>query len=113
MGNETAYLSYFWWKDYYEVTTDKNGTNPPLVEPSYCRLCEMLNNPDRPPKVYDNVNKWWTTDGHCRLKGSYPWSKYRSDIKNINHTQDFRNLTYVSLKGNNLSKPLHSESKKE
>ena len=81
MANETAYLSYFWWKDYYEVTSDKNGSNPPLVEASYCRLCELLNDPDRPQKVWDNLNKWWSTRGHCRKKGSYQWSKYRDVIQ--------------------------------
>ena len=36
MANETEYLSYFWWKEFYEVRESR--------DPSYCQLCLMLNN---------------------------------------------------------------------
>ena len=35
---------------------------------------------------------------------------HRSDIKDINHKQDFRNGTFVTHKRKYLSKPLQSES---
>eukprot|EP00095_Tigriopus_kingsejongensis_P002490 maker-scaffold64_size435223-snap-gene-2.27 protein:Tk02490 transcript:maker-scaffold64_size435223-snap-gene-2.27-mRNA-1 annotation:"predicted protein" len=70
-GNDEAYLSYFWWKDHYQVATDSMVT-------SICKLCEMLH-ADLPSKTYPNMTQWWleTPSGEpsCRLKGSFPWSQ--------------------------------------
>ena len=47
--------------------------------PSYCKLCQMLNDPKQPPKVWNTIDKWWSvTGGHCKPKGSFPFSKIRS-----------------------------------
>ena len=89
MNNETEYLSYFWWKEFYEVNsnskynaafeTKMNGNKRKNVMPSYCKLCQMLNDPMQPPKVWNNIDKWWSvTGGHCKPKGSFPLSKIRS-----------------------------------
>ena len=48
------------WKDYYEI---RDG--PEDRAQSYCDLCERLNNPDEPPKIYTDMYKWWITDSHC------------------------------------------------
>ena len=86
MDNEAEYLSYFWWKDYYEVNT--NTYVIPIVstwsyklamQPSYCKLCEMLNNPEQPPKIQKDLTSWWLTG--CTAKGLQPWSKYRGLIE--------------------------------
>ena len=69
MDNETEYLSYFWWKDFYEVSEDRS--------PSYCRLCQMLNDKNQPPQVRDHLNDWWSSKANCKSKGSFTWSKYR------------------------------------
>ena len=82
MHNEIEYLSHFWWKDYYEARNSevRNLSEGSVVLP-YCRLCEMLNS-GGPAKAWDNLNNWWSS-GHCRAKGSHPWSKYRSVIEEI------------------------------
>ena len=89
MENETHYLSYFWWKDFYEVNsntkyreTKMNANSSKIIMPSYCKLCQMLNDPEEPTKVWDNINEWWSmTGGHCKPKGSFPWSKSRSLVE--------------------------------
>ena len=69
MSNETEYLSYFWWKEFYEV--DQNRKK------AFCRLCQMLNDAEQIPKVHDNFGKWWVRDARCKAKFSLPWSKYK------------------------------------
>lgn len=46
-----SYLQYFQWKKKYVVETHNART--------ICKLCEMLNDPDNPPKVYENIRHWW------------------------------------------------------
>ena len=71
MDNNTEYLSYFWWKEFYEVRSD--------LLPTYCKLCQMLNDPNQPQKIWHNLSEWWSMRGeHCKPKGSFPWSKYSS-----------------------------------
>ena len=73
MGNETEYLSYFWWKDFYRV--EDHGRS------AYCKLCQMLNDGEQPPWVRDHLSKWWVTGGHCKAKGTFPWSKYKPVVE--------------------------------
>ena len=69
LKNDTEYLSYYWWKIGYYV--ENKGQS------SWCRLCQMLNDPQQQNKVYNNFGKWWSEDSHCRSKGQHPWSKYK------------------------------------
>ena len=69
MNNETEYLSYFWWKEFYEVDQK--------MKKAFCRLCQMLNDAEQIPKVHNNFGKWWVTDAQCKPKFSLPWSKYK------------------------------------
>ena len=93
MANGTEYLSYFWWKEYYGINANTRVTGniaavPDVgtsssklgLQPSYCRLCEMLNDPKEPPKVADMSN-WWLKGGHCRPKGTHQWSNYKSIVE--------------------------------
>ena len=66
-GNPEEYLSYFWWKDYYDIVESA----PHIL----CQLCKRLHRP-QPPTVIKDFKAFWET-GRCRPKGSHPWSKYR------------------------------------
>ena len=59
--DDAKYAEYFWWRDFYEVRQGEFHRAQ-----AYCDLCKRLNNPDEPPKVYDNLYKWWLTDSHCK-----------------------------------------------
>ena len=62
-------------KDYDKIKENESK----VVMPSYCKLCQMLNDPEEPPKVWSNVDEWMSkTGGHCKPKGSFPWSKFLS-----------------------------------
>lgn len=65
--NLTAYVEYFEWKNYFQVRTD-------FATPM-CDLCKALNDPSAPEKSYDDIFKWWRTDGSCQNKGEFSWSK--------------------------------------
>lgn len=65
--NATAYAEYFEWKSHFQVIKDYSQI--------FCQLCQALNNPDEPTKSYEDIFKWWRTDGHCIKKGRFPWSK--------------------------------------
>ena len=73
---------------FYRVETN-------MKSPAFCQLCKMLNDPEEPVKVGDHLNAWWKTGGHCKLKGSHPWSKFRSGSRftrvtvNISYVQGF------------------------
>lgn len=45
------YLKYFEWKHTHDI--HKRGLNV------ICKLCEMLNNPELPPKTYEDIKEWW------------------------------------------------------
>ena len=64
--NEDEYLFYFWWQERFKVQLDKRL--------AFCKLCEMLHDPNWPPKVYPDMTKWWRGKGNCLKKGDYPWS---------------------------------------
>lgn len=66
MADDAKFAEYFWWKDFYEVRTRIEDRAQP-----YCDLCKKLNDANEPPKVYENMQKWWVEDSHCkRLKTS-------------------------------------------
>lgn len=46
-----SYLQYFQWKKKYIVETTSART--------VCKLCKMLNDPNSPKKVYENIRHWW------------------------------------------------------
>lgn len=46
-----SYLQYFQWKKKYIVETSNAKT--------VCKLCEMLNDPNSPEKVYEDIRHWW------------------------------------------------------
>lgn len=45
------YRQYFQWKKDYYI---ENG-----IDTAVCKLCDMLNNPNQPAKVYENIQEWW------------------------------------------------------
>lgn len=62
MLNATEYLSYFWWKDFYRLTSRTDPQNQP-----FCKLCEMLHDPDAPPKQYTDFKTWWNGDSSAKV----------------------------------------------
>lgn len=54
--NDTLYNEYFQWKTTGTIIVDTKF---------YCRLCAMVHDTDRPPKHYDDINKWWNGTGIC------------------------------------------------
>jgi hypothetical protein len=77
--NRTEYLSYFWWKDHYNVVHPHNtgssssSSSSSMVQnennfgQAMCRLCAKLhaNENDEPMKVYDDFEDWWDDGGEC------------------------------------------------
>lgn len=62
MLNATEYLSYFWWKDFYRLTYRTDPENHP-----FCKLCEMLHDPNVPPKQYKDFKHWWNGDASATV----------------------------------------------
>lgn len=61
-GNTTAYLSYFdWYRHPASIPDVMNGSSF-----SWCKLCEMLNDPTAPTKYYTDIEKWWMNAGECK-----------------------------------------------
>ena len=60
--NRRLYSHYFQWKRHFKVVH-----NP--VD-AWCTLCEKLNDPTLPPKVYPNATDWWYNKYPCK----YEWS---------------------------------------
>ena len=50
--NDDEYIKYLEYKEHY-ILDNISG-----FRTSFCRLCEKLNNPSEPYKVYDNLEKW-------------------------------------------------------
>ena len=65
-SNVTAYAEYFEWKNYFKVSFEYNR--------AFCGMCQALNEPDFPSKIYENTFDWWKVQGQCLQKGSFPWS---------------------------------------
>ena len=75
--NDTAYLSYFWWKEHYRVTNLQRGKNHPdnnnnndsssldvgrqAFMSGLCRVCQGLREESNndPPNVYDDLQTWY------------------------------------------------------
>lgn len=59
--NDTVYNEYFKWKGTGTVNNKQQAA-------FYCRLCAMLHaSKERPPKHYEDINKWWNGPGVCGL----------------------------------------------
>ncbi|KAF2893330.1 hypothetical protein ILUMI_12843 [Ignelater luminosus] len=58
--NITEYLKYFEWKKNYSIDRNKQRTA--------CKLCEMLNDPSQPRKVYKNIDNWWFGENYNYCK---------------------------------------------
>ena len=73
-ADEEEYLSYFWWKRYYQVHTDERER----AGKAMCKLCEKLNESPLPVKSYPSLGTWWWASAHCTRKGHVPWARPRS-----------------------------------
>jgi alpha-1,3-fucosyltransferase len=60
-NNNSMYLSYFWWKQKYEV---HNGTATDHAS-SMCRLCEMLHDQTLPATSYSSMSAWHGEKAQC------------------------------------------------
>ena len=60
-NNIEEYLSYFWWKDYYEVRMSRQE-----YAKSFCQLCQMLHDESLPSKTYYDIHDWWVVQGNCK-----------------------------------------------
>jgi hypothetical protein len=67
--DDEGYLSYFWWKDHYTVRHPRsnNGFGNGFG-PSMCHLCAKLHDRDEPPKIYDDMERWWRNPAVCGKK---------------------------------------------
>lgn len=78
--SKSLYLSYFWWKDYYQV---HSGTASDHAS-SMCRLCEMLHtsyndrktNEGGATKTYESISDWHGVDSQC-------WAQLPSPIRDL------------------------------
>ncbi|XP_068158833.1 alpha-(1,3)-fucosyltransferase C [Drosophila tropicalis] len=57
-SNVEEYMSYFWWREYYELATFS----------PFCELCEHLHRPGgrHRMQVYNDIEAWWFNS--CRFK---------------------------------------------
>ncbi len=74
------YLSYFWWKDYYEA-------KPGSARRVACEICRKLHSQAEPRSVYKNLYKWWVDDAQCMTWSHEPlnklWYKFRENIHTL------------------------------
>lgn len=59
--NVDSYLKYFEWKKHYRIGKENR------VE---CKMCELLNNPKKTKKTYENVIDWWYSSDNSMCKTS-------------------------------------------
>jgi alpha-1,3-fucosyltransferase len=64
--NETAYAEYFEWQRYFRANVD--------FSTAFCHLCQSLHE-DSTPKVYEDMGKWWDTDGECNTGRNFVWTE--------------------------------------
>lgn len=67
--NDDLYVSYFWWKQYYNV---KFGDV--MQDQAFCHLCDKLHSSE-PSKSYVSLQDWWSISAHCgegRVPGIKP-----------------------------------------
>jgi alpha-1,3-fucosyltransferase len=55
-GNNSEYLSYFWWWDHFQVVSID------FQRLSFCDLCAKLHESNQVTKTYDNFAAWWHGD---------------------------------------------------
>ena len=57
--NDSEYLTFFWWKDFYQVGTRS------VMNMVFCDLCAKLHGKgiQTEPRSYPNFGQWWYTDG--------------------------------------------------
>ena len=75
--DDESYLSYFWWKDHYKVRHPRSSSSNGFGNgfgPSMCHLCAKLHDPDDPPKIYYDMERWWRKPAECgrKLHGLQP-----------------------------------------
>nr|XP_053630708.1 alpha-(1,3)-fucosyltransferase C-like [Cherax quadricarinatus] len=68
-NNDTAYNEYFKWKDHYSVDDGWSSTAQ-----NFCELCKKLHN-DTVPKTYQDIRKWFMSQGGCKKLDTSAWSK--------------------------------------
>ncbi|XP_046746083.1 alpha-(1,3)-fucosyltransferase C-like isoform X2 [Diprion similis] len=56
------YLSYFWWKKFYEITDPNNWT--------LCNICRLLNKLDGQSKSYSHISSWYAQD-QCPIQNRF------------------------------------------
>lgn len=61
--NDTLYNEYFKWK----------GTGSFINTKFWCRLCAMLNDPNKPELVVENMESWWRPPKVC-LRPDQRWT---------------------------------------
>ena len=66
--NFEEYSKYFLWKTKFRVKINNHNL-------AICKLCEALNDPQKPVKVYSNMEEWWREEAKCKSKGQFPWSR--------------------------------------
>ncbi len=71
--DDAKFAEYFWWRDFYAVRQGEFHRAQ-----AYCDLCKRLHNPEEPPKVYENMFKWWITDSHCKKLRTSAFDSSRS-----------------------------------
>ena len=71
-NNDSEYLDYFWWKEFYNAREDVNQ-----LAKAMCHLCAKLNDPDEPSRVYDDLEKWWRNDADCPNKNKSWYSIFK------------------------------------
>ncbi len=70
-ANETEYLKYFEWKTSYRI-----HTNVEMRRRGFCKLCDILNNPNF-NKTYRQVYNWWSHDA-CERPFSWKNASWNS-----------------------------------
>jgi alpha-1,3-fucosyltransferase len=72
--NDTAYLSYFWWQDHYQVKSPSRdgGDGTEMMKNNFgqamCQLCDKLHHSDvmiHTKKTYSDMRGWWINKGEC------------------------------------------------
>jgi Glycosyltransferase family 10 (fucosyltransferase) C-term len=58
-ANHSLYLSYFWWRDHYQVSASREE----CATQAFCELCGKLWT-DAIPKSYPTFLSWWRKDAN-------------------------------------------------
>ncbi|XP_015514399.2 alpha-(1,3)-fucosyltransferase C-like isoform X1 [Neodiprion lecontei] len=61
------YLSYFWWKKFYEVASPNHWT--------LCNICRLLNEPEGKSKTYSGISSWYAED-QCPIQDRFSNEKF-------------------------------------